>query len=311
VTALADTLIDWFDRNARDLPWRRADAGPWGVLVSEIMLQQTPVARVEPVWHAWLSRWPTPAALAADPPAEAIRMWGRLGYPRRALRLHGCAAAITQGYAGEVPDSLDALLALPGVGAYTGRAVAAFAFGQRQPVVDTNVRRVVARAVAGTPDGGAATAPADLTAVLALLPEVPARAARASAAFMELGALVCTARTPRCGECPLRGTCAWRAAGQPAADGPSRRPQAYAGTDRQVRGLLLAVLREATGPVPADRLDLVWPEAVQRARALSSLLADGLVVELPSDQSGSAASGAAQRPGPVAHYGLAGEVSIS
>ena len=298
VTALADTLIDWFDRNARDLPWRRADAGPWGVLVSEIMLQQTPVARVEPVWHAWLSRWPTPAALAADPPAEAIRMWGRLGYPRRALRLHECAVDITGRYGGEVPDCLDALLALPGIGAYTGRAVAAFAFGQRQPVVDTNVRRVVARAVAGTPDGGAATAPSDLVAVLALLPEVPARAARASAAFMELGALVCTARTPRCGECPLWGTCAWRAAGQPAADGPSRRPQAYAGTDRQVRGLLLAVLREATGPVPADRLDLVWPEAVQRVRALSSLLADGLVVELPGAH-------------PVTHYGLAGEVSIT
>src|SRR5256885_2402379 len=128
VTTLADALIDWFDRHARDLPWRRPDAGAWGVLVSEIMLQQTPVARVEPVWHAWMSRWPTPTALAAEPAAEAIRAWGRLGYPRRALRLHGAAVAITQRYAGEVPSSLDALLDLPGIGAYTARAVAAFAY---------------------------------------------------------------------------------------------------------------------------------------------------------------------------------------
>jgi A/G-specific adenine glycosylase len=281
---LADTLIDWFDGHARDLPWRRPEAGAWGVLVSEIMLQQTPVVRIEPAWHAWLARWPTPAALAADAPAEAIRMWGRLGYPRRALRLHEAAVAITRGYAGEVPADLEALLALPGIGAYTARAVAAFAFGARQPVVDTNVRRVVARAVAGTADGGPSTTARDLSATLALLPEVPARAARASAALMELGALVCTARTPRCGHCPLVGSCAWRLAGQPAADGPTRRPQAYAGTDRQVRGLLLAVLRDATGPVPLDRLDLVWPEAVQRARALASLLDDGLVVELPTHE---------------------------
>jgi A/G-specific adenine glycosylase len=282
VTPVADALIDWFDRHARDLPWRRPEAGPWGVLVSEIMLQQTPVARVEPVWHAWLSRWPTPAALAAEAPAEAIRAWGRLGYPRRALRLHECAVAITQRYAGEVPSSVEALVELPGIGAYTARAVAAFAYGQRQPVVDTNVRRVVARAVAGCADAGPATTARDLSAVLALLPVAPPRAARASAAFMELGAMVCTARTPRCGHCPIVDSCAWRAAGQPAAEGPTRRPQAYAGTDRQVRGLLLAVLRDATDPVPLDRLDLVWPEAVQRVRALDSLLADGLVVELPT-----------------------------
>src|SRR5947208_1141004 len=222
VTALADTLIDWFDRNARDLPWRRADAGPWGVLVSEVMLQQTPVARVEPVWYAWLARWPTPATLAADPPGEAIRAWGRLGYPRRALRLHECATAIVARHAGAVPDDLDALLALPGIGTYTARAVAAFAFGRRQPVVDTNVRRVMARAVSGVADAGPATTAADLAAATELLPREPARAARASAAFMELGALVCTARTPRCGDCPLVTSCAWRLAGQPLPDGPTR-----------------------------------------------------------------------------------------
>lgn len=275
--AIAEAAIRWFDENARDLPWREPGVGAWAILVSEIMLQQTPVARVLPAWRAWLARWPEPAALAADTPAEAIRMWGRLGYPRRALRLRECAIAIVQRHNGQVPDDLDALLALPGVGEYTARAVAAFAYGQRHPVVDTNVRRLVARAVLGQPDGGPTTRPADLAATAALLPAEPAVAARASAAFMELGALVCTARTPRCVDCPLATLCAWRASGREAPAGPSRRPQRYAGTDRQVRGMLLAVLRETSGPVPRERLDLVWHDEAQRTRALTSLVADGLV----------------------------------
>ncbi len=273
--------IEWYDRSARPLPWRRPGVGAWGVLVSEIMLQQTPVARVEPVWEAWLARWPAPPALAAEPASEAIRAWGRLGYPRRALRLHECAVAITAGYAGRVPDSVDELLALPGIGAYTARAVAAFAYRQRQPVVDTNVRRLVSRAVLGRDDAGTGTSGGDLERVAALLPEVAETAARASEAFMELGALVCTARTPTCTGCPLAERCAWLAAGRPALVGAQRRGQAYAGTDRQVRGLLLAVVREATGPVPRDRLDSVWEPAEQRVRALDSLLADGLLVRLP------------------------------
>jgi len=277
--ALADTAIRWFDRHARDLPWRHPGIGAWAILVSEVMLQQTPVVRVLPAWRDWMARWPTPADLAGEPPAAAIRAWGRLGYPRRALRLHACATALVDRHGGEVPDDLDALLALPGVGTYTARAVAAFAYGQRQPVVDTNVRRLVARAAGGAPDAGPVTTAADLAATVRLLPAEPARAARASAAFMELGALVCTARSPRCPDCPLITACAWRAAGSPAPpDGPSRRRQAYAGTDRQVRGLLLAVLRDATGPVPLARLDLVWPDAAQRARALAGLVDDGLVV---------------------------------
>lgn len=274
---LATAVIRWYDENARDLPWREPGIGAWPILVSEVMLQQTPVARVLPAWRAWVARWPTPHALAADSPAEAIRMWGRLGYPRRALRLHECAVTIVERHDGVVPADLDALLALPGVGSYTARAVAAFAYGQRHPVVDTNVRRFVARAVAGQPDAGPATRPADLAATAALLPEEPARAARASAAFMELGALICTARAPRCVDCPVIDTCAWRASGRPAPAGPTRRPQRYAGTDRQVRGLLLAVLRETTGPVSRDRLDLVWSDAAQRARALAGLIEDGLV----------------------------------
>ncbi|MFG3421876.1 A/G-specific adenine glycosylase [Micromonospora sp. NPDC049460] len=272
------TLVSrWYEENARDLPWRKPDVTPWAILVSEVMLQQTPVVRVLPAWAAWLDRWPDPAALAADSPAEAIRMWGRLGYPRRAVRLRDCAVAIVERHGGQVPDRLDQLLALPGVGTYTARAVAAFAYGQRHPVVDTNVRRVVCRAIAGEPDAGPATRPADLVATEELLPVEPAAAALASAAFMELGAVICTARSPRCGSCPVEAVCAWRASGQEAPAGPSRRPQRYAGTDRQVRGLLLGVLREATGPVPHQRLDQVWADDVQRARALTGLVRDGLV----------------------------------
>jgi A/G-specific adenine glycosylase len=280
---LADDAITWYDTNARDLPWRRPGTSAWGVLVSEVMLQQTPVVRVEPAWHSWMTRWPTPADLAADPPSEAIRMWGRLGYPRRAMRLHACAVAIVERHGGEVPCELDELLALPGVGTYTGRAVATFAYGQRHPVVDTNVRRVVSRAVEGKPDAGLATTAADLTAMADLLPPDQARAARASIAFMELGAIVCTARSPRCPQCPFEAVCAWRLSGSPALDGPSRKPQRYAGTDRQVRGLLLEVLRHATGPVPRQRLDLVWTDEVQRARALAGLVDDGLIEPADAD----------------------------
>ncbi|TDB66755.1 A/G-specific adenine glycosylase, partial [Micromonospora sp. KC721] len=281
--AFATRITRWYEQNARDLPWRVPGVGAWPILVSEVMLQQTPVVRVLPAWHAWLRRWPTPAALAADTPAEAIRMWGRLGYPRRAVRLRDCAVAIVQRHGGEVPEKLDQLLALPGVGTYTARAVAAFAYGQRHPVVDTNVRRVVSRAIAGQPDAGPTTRPSDLVACEELLPVEPAAAALASAAFMELGALVCTARSPRCPACPVESVCAWRASGRAAPAGPTRRPQRYAGTDRQVRGLLLGVLRDATGPVPHQRLDQVWHDDVQRSRALAGLVTDGLVEPVGED----------------------------
>ena len=274
----ADAAIRWYDAMARDLPWRRPGTSPWGVLVSEVMLQQTQVTRVAPVWTAWLDRWPAPSALAAAAPGDAVRAWGRLGYPRRALRLHATAAAIVARHGGEVPADLGHLLNLPGIGAYTARAVAAFAFGQRQAVVDTNVRRLIARAVAGRPDGGPATTTADLAAVEALLPARRARAARASVAFMELGALVCTARLPACDGCPLRRRCRWQLAGRPIGAARTGRSQGYAGTDRQVRGLLLAVARDAPGPVAARELDAVWPDVEQRQRALAGLLDDGLLV---------------------------------
>ncbi|WP_029431010.1 A/G-specific adenine glycosylase [Blastococcus sp. URHD0036] len=278
--ALGEALVDWFAGAARDLPWRRPDTDPWAVLVSEVMLQQTPVARVEPVWRAWMARWPTAADLAGASPADVIRAWGKLGYPRRALRLRETAVALVERHDGSVPADVTALEALPGVGTYTARAVACFGHGQPQPVVDTNVRRVVARLVHGRAEALPARV-ADLADVAALAPADPTRAVRFSVAAMELGALVCVARSPRCDACPVRRSCAWRLAGSPAADGVPKRVQRFAGTDRQVRGRLLDVLRAAHEPVAATALDRVWADAVQRSRCLDSLLADGLVEQTP------------------------------
>ncbi len=277
-TGLHEPVLAWYRENARDLPWRREGVSPWGVLVSEVMLQQTPVVRVEPVWREWMSRWPVPAALAAAGPGEAVRAWGRLGYPRRALRLHATAAALVDLHDGHVPSDPATLRSLPGVGAYTASAVAAFAHGQRCAVVDTNVRRVQARAVTGTALPAPSLTAAETALAERLVPDDPARAATWAVAVMELGALVCTARGPRCGVCPVLDRCAWQRAGAPAHDGPPRTGQTWHGTDRQVRGRLLALLREAPGPLDDAALTLAWPDDdAQRARCLASLLADGLV----------------------------------
>lgn len=275
---LVDAARRWYDRHARELPWRGAAVSPWAVLVSEFMLQQTPVGRVLPVFDEWLRRWPSPADLAADSPGEAVRAWGKLGYPRRALRLHAAATAIVQRHGGAVPSDLADLKALPGVGDYTAAAVAAFAFGNRVAVVDTNVRRVVHRSVLGAADAGPTTTRSDFALVESMLPERPGAAAHASIALMELGALVCTSKNPRCADCPVLPGCAWVAAGKPAYDGPPRRAQRFAGTDRQVRGLLMDVLRDATEPVDGAALDVVWSDDPQRVRALQGLLEDGLAV---------------------------------
>ncbi|MFC5233237.1 A/G-specific adenine glycosylase [Pseudonocardia zijingensis] len=278
--SVAALVLDWYPAAARDLPWRREGTTPWGVLVSEFMLQQTPVARVEPVWTEWIARWPAPSALAAASRADVLRAWGKLGYPRRALRLHEAAGAIATRHGDTVPSDVEALEALPGVGSYTARAVAAFGYGLRCPVVDTNVRRVVARAVHGRGDAGPARTAADLADVDALLPPDDRSAAVVSAGLMELGAVVCTARGPRCGVCPVREVCAWRAAGRPEYTGPRRPVQGFAGTDRQVRGRLLDVLRGADGPVERGALDAAWDDAAQRDRCLDSLLVDGLAEQL-------------------------------
>ncbi|MEZ0492512.1 A/G-specific adenine glycosylase [Kineococcus sp. TBRC 1896] len=273
-------VLAWYDDHARDLPWRAPDRTPWGVLVSEVMLQQTPVARVLPRWLEWVQRWPTPSDLAAEAPGEAVRAWDRLGYPRRALRLHAAAVALRDEHGGEVPDDHARLLALPGIGSYTAAAVASFAFGRRHAVVDTNVRRVHARAVTGAAEPAPALTAAEQRLAVALLPDEAPTAARWGVAVMELGALVCTARSPRCDDCPLLDRCAWVLAGRPAHDGPARRGQAWAGTDRQVRGRLLAVLRAGADPVTAEELAACWPDAPQRARCLDGLVADGLVEPL-------------------------------
>ncbi|GAA1914997.1 A/G-specific adenine glycosylase [Nocardioides lentus] len=275
---LWEPVLRWYDGHARDLPWREPGASAWSVMVSEYMLQQTPVARVLPVHAAWLERWPRPADLAAEPTGEAVRAWGRLGYPRRALRLHAAAVAVTERHGGEVPASYDDLLALPGVGDYTAAAIATFAYGRRHVVLDTNVRRVHARVLAGQAVPAASVTRAERDRAAALLPPDAPTAATWSVAVMELGALVCTARSPDCDACPVAGTCAWRAAGHPAYDGPVRRAQAWDGTDRQCRGRLLAVLRDADAPVHLSRLDAAWPDPLQRARCLEGLLTDGLAV---------------------------------
>lgn len=276
-------LLDWYGRARRDLPWRAAGVTPWQILVSEFMLQQTPVARVLPVWPDWVARWPTPSATATATPADLLRTWGKLGYPRRARRLHETAVVIARDFADVVPDDVDALQRLPGVGGYTARAVACFAYDKPVPVVDTNVRRVVARAVHGRADAGPPSPARDHAEVAALLPN-DGTAPEFSAALMELGATVCSARAPRCDLCPLR-KCRWRDAGHPPATGPKRPTQRYVGTDRQARGKLLDVLRHNDSPVSRTQLDLAWTtDTTQRDRALASLILDGLVQQTPDDR---------------------------
>ncbi len=274
-------VLDWYAADRRDLPWRAPGVSAWAVLVSEVMLQQTPVDRVLPVYEQWLARWPTPAALAAEPAGAAVAAWGRLGYPRRALRLHAAAVACRDVHGGVVPAEPDQLRSLPGVGEYTAAAVAAFAHGRRTLVLDTNVRRVLTRVLAGE-----AHPPAHLTnderqQALAVLPADAAVAARWSVGLMELGALVCTARAPRCGGCPLRGECRWEARGRPAG-APARPRPGWAGTDRQARGRLLAAVREAPDGAAEAALAAAWGLEPQRSRALAGLLVDGLV-ELAAD----------------------------
>ncbi|WP_394280222.1 A/G-specific adenine glycosylase [Microbacterium sp.] len=274
---LAPPLSAWYRDNARDLPWRKPGFGAWGILVSEFMLQQTPVARVIPRLEEWLERWPTPADLAAAPAADAVRLWANLGYPRRALWLHRAATEIRDRHDGAVPRNVDALLALTGIGDYTARAVAVFAYGDRHPVVDTNTRRVLARAVGGRSQPGPPSR-ADLAAMEAVLPAGDTDAAIVNAAAMELGAVVCTARSPRCESCPIATMCAWRAAGYPDTGDDRRKQARYEGSDRQARGAVLRVLRDAPDhTVPADRVIADWPDPAQRARAIDSLIVDGLV----------------------------------
>lgn len=283
---LSSAIISWFEREARPLPWRGSDAkdvDPWAVLVSEFMLQQTQALRVIAYFEEWMQRWPTPSALAAEGPGEAVRAWGRLGYPRRALWLHRAAVQIATEHNDLVPSDIDVLLNLTGIGPYTARAVASFAFAERHPVVDTNTRRVIARLVHGKAAAGAPRA-SDLDDMQALLPTDPVRSRLFNAAAMELGAVVCTARTPKCDECPIAAWCEWRGSGYPDNAPTVRRQAAFQGSDRQVRGRIMALLRRAEEGIAVDDAltaaadgDVRDPE--QPRRAYDSLLTDGLLVE--------------------------------
>lgn len=280
-------LASWYRSFGRDLPWRSTDCSPWGVLVSEVMSQQTPLARVEPVWRDWMRAWPTPAALATAPTADVLRMWGSLGYPRRALRLQECARIVTEQYDGELPCSEEELLALPGIGTYTAASVVAFAFHKRSVVVDTNVRRVLARVFRGLALAEPNVTAAQLRQAADVVPQDDAQAALWAVSSMEFGALICSARAPTCEACPIADLCAWRKAGFPPDEHASRRrPQSWAGTDRQVRGRIMAALRDAPQALPRAQLDLAWvgnpPEAVQVERCIAALAVDGLI-ELTAD----------------------------
>ena len=276
VAALHRAVLDWYAGASRPLPWRDPSCTPWGVLLSEVMSQQTPIARVEPIWREWMERWPTPADLARESPGEVVRAWGRLGYPRRALRLHEAAGVIAERHHGQVPRDQAELRALPGIGDYTAAAVAAFAFGDRSVVVDTNVRRVQARVVTGRAHAAPSMTRAEVALAERLLPEDDGAAATWNVAVMELGALVCTARSPQCHECPVSARCAWVLGGRPAHDGPPRRGQKWHGTDRQVRGIIVQALRESSGPLPRAGLAPDRDE-VQVERCLAGLVEDGLV----------------------------------
>ena len=279
LTAVRDAVLAWGATAGRDLPWRHT-RDPWAVLVSELMLQQTQVARVVPRWAAFLARFPTPAACAGAPVGDVVRAWQGLGYNRRAVALHRAAQTVVARHDGSMPADLAALLALPGVGPYTARAVLAFAFEADVGLVETNSARVLARAVVGRPlSGSEAQATAD-----ELVPR--GRGWAWNSAVTDLGATVCTKRAPACSACPVVAWCAWARAGHPGADpaegtaGAARRQSAFSGSDRQGRGRLLDALR--WGPVPLDEVARAagWPEQRERARRMAAtLVADGLAEE--------------------------------
>ena len=263
-------VLNWFDQNKRDLPWR--DTTAWGVMVSEFMLQQTPVNRVLPVWKEWLTRWPTPNDLASAKRSEVIIAWGRLGYPRRALRLHESATIIASAFNNEVPREIEKLLTLPGVGEYTAAAISAFAFNQPALVLDINIRRLFARVI----DGQSQPTPAPSQWERKIRAQlIPPNGAKWAAATMELGALVCTSQKPRCESCPLKPQCAWRKAGYPKSE-LIRRSQAWDGTDRQCRGIIVQSLRE-NKKLGRLKIHQLWNDEAQVEKALKTLIADGLI----------------------------------
>ena len=264
-------IINWFKRNKRDLPWRKTDA--WGVLVSEFMLQQTPVNRVLPVYEEWMKRWPTADALSHATPAEVITAWGRLGYPRRALRLHECAKVITKELNGKIPQDEEELRALPGIGEYTAAAIAAFAFGERSLVLDINIRRLFARLYDGVERPTQTASKIEKSRYEELIPKKEPHIW--AAATMELGAVICTSQSPKCGTCPVADPCKWRSLDYPKSDVVKRR-QTWHGTDRQCRGMIVQALRE-NEVLTKNQISQLWDVPSQLEKALLTLLDDGLI----------------------------------
>jgi len=264
-------IIGWFKKNQRDLPWRKS--GAWGVLVSEIMLQQTPVNRVLPIYSEWMNRWPTPRDLASATSAEVITAWGRLGYPRRALRLHNCAKVISEQYGNQVPENEIDLRALPGIGEYTAAAIVAFAFKERSLVLDVNIRRLFARAIDGIEIPKPSVTKDERKSRAELIPVKNPHLW--AAATMELGALVCSAQNPKCQKCPIADQCRWRSLDFPKSD-QKKRTQAWHGTDRQCRGVIVQALRENT-VLTQKEIRKLWHLDSQVERALNSLMKDELI----------------------------------
>ncbi|PJM74311.1 adenine glycosylase [Bifidobacterium primatium] len=276
-------LAAWWEANARDLPWRFGRTTPWGVLVSEVMSQQTQMSRVVPYWTDWMRTWPDAAALAKASTAEVITAWGRLGYPRRALRLQECARVVADQYGNALPDDHDTLLSLPGIGDYTASAVSSFAFGRRVAVIDTNIRRVLSRVLLGVESRGGSATRAERDLANDALPDDTAKSVIWNQSVMELGAVVCTAKKPMCEVCPVSTCCAFLAAGRPGLGERRTRPrQRFQGTDRQVRGIVLNALRRRhdgglTAGLPRAEAESLWPDQGQLAACIASLDDDGLI----------------------------------
>lgn len=284
--SLYKPLASWWHETARDFPWRFGRTTAWGVLLSEVMSQQTPMTRVLPYWENWMEMWPTPHDMALASAAEVITAWGTLGYPRRALRLRECAQEIEARFDGQVPDSYDDLVSLPGIGDYTASAVLSFYYGQRIVVIDTNIRRVLSRVVDGVESRGGAATVREKKVAHETLPADASESVVWNQAVMELGATVCTAKNPMCDECPVRSHCAFVKAGMPGLGQKRTRPkQSFSGTNRQVRGLILKALRqEESHHLSYEKIEKVWADDVQRDTCIASLDEDGLIV-IHSDHS--------------------------
>ncbi len=275
---LEKPIVNWFKKNKRDLPWR--NTSPWGVMVSEYMLQQTPVNRVLPKWHEWMKRWPTPKDLAKATPAEVITAWGRLGYPRRALRLHAAAQIIAEDFNNQVPTETHILQTLPGIGEYTAAAITAFAFEQQSLVMDVNIRRLLTRIIDGNEHPKPAPTVKEKASRLALQPTKNAHIW--AAATMELGALVCTSKNPICEKCPVISQCNWRKNGYPKTD-LVRKSQDWHGTDRKCRGTIVQALRENQS-LTENAIMKLWPNQSQIEKALKTLQADLLIEAIPRNR---------------------------